>query len=126
MDEKNPNWLEEFENLANTQLGEGSACKQIHPIIEGWYSRLMNGEPPLSRPSVMQAIACLSTEIIADMPEDLLELLGLEEDEAESDELEDEDEDEAANNELMFWIQEILMIGRAFQIALDSGELDDL
>lgn len=124
MDEKNPNWLEEFEDLANTQLGEGSACKQIHPIIEGWYSHLMNGEPPLSRPSVMQAIACLSTEIIADMPEDLLELLGLEEDETESDEL--DDEDEAANNELMFWIQEILMIGRAFQIALDSGQLDDL
>ncbi|MCB9436919.1 MAG: hypothetical protein H6673_07990 [Anaerolineales bacterium] len=124
MDEKNPNWLEEFEELANTQLGEGSACKQIHPIIEGWYSRLMNGEPPQSRPSVMQAMACLSTEIMADMPEDLLELLGLEEDDTDSEAL--DDMDEAANNELMFWVQEILMIGRAFQMALDSGELDDL
>lgn len=124
MDEKNPNWLEEFEELANTQLGEGSACKQIHPIIEVWYSRLMNGEPPQSRPSVMQAMACLSTEIMADMPEDLLELLGLEEDDTDSEAL--DELDEAANNELMFWVQEILMIGRAFQMALDSGELDDL
>ncbi len=109
MDEHNqrPKWLDEFEELANEQLGEGSSCRQVHPIIEAWYEQLMDGEPPGSRPSVLQAIACLSTEIILDMPEEL-------------------DLDEEDPQELSYWIQEILMIGRAFQIALDSGELDDL
>jgi hypothetical protein len=116
MDDKNqrPEWLDEIEALANDQLGEiedGSACKQIHPIVEHWYEDLMEGDPPESRDSVMQAIACLSTEILLDMPEEVFETLL----EGEVDQL-----------EIAFWIQEILTIGRAFQMALDKGELDDL
>lgn len=109
MNEHNPrpNWLDEFEELANKQLGDGSSCRQVHPIIEAWYTQLMEGEPPESRASVLQAIACLSTEIILDMPEEL-------------------NMDEDDTQELSYWIQEILMIGRAFQLALESGELDDL
>lgn len=105
-----PNWLEEFEDMANKRLGEGSACKQIHPIVEAWYAKLMEGEPPTSRDSVMQAIACLSTEIIIDMPEEFFEAFANGLDQAE----------------FAYWVQEILMIGRAFEIALRAGQLDDL
>ncbi|PJF44819.1 MAG: hypothetical protein CUN55_01920 [Phototrophicales bacterium] len=113
MDDENmrPDWLEEFEDLANRELAEGSACEQIHPMIEAWYTELMNDEPPPSRDSVLQAIACLSTEVLTDMPEVLLSTLEL------------NDESQEA---LILWVQEILMIGRAFQIALDKGRLDDL
>jgi hypothetical protein len=104
------NWLEEFEDMANERLGEGSACKQIHPIIEAWYSKLMEGEPPESRDSVLQAIACLSTEILIDMPEDLFEVFA----------------NSVDQTEVACWVQEVLMIGRAFQMALQSGQLDDL
>lgn len=43
-DANQPDWLEEFENLANDQLDEGSACDQIHPIIAAWYKELMGGD----------------------------------------------------------------------------------
>ncbi len=105
-----PKWLEEFELMANERLGEGSACKQVHPIIEAWYDQLMEGEPPDSRDSVLQAIACLSTEIVIDMPEELFEAFV----------------NGGDQTEFAYWVQEILMIGRAFQIALSAGELDDL
>lgn len=108
-----PDWLEEFEKLANDQLEEGTACRQVHPIIESWYRRLIEeSEPPESRDAVLQAIACLSTELVNDMPDSLYDLIGA--------------DNEEEQDELAFWIQEILMIGRAFQLALDNGELDDL
>lgn len=109
--EQGPDWLDEFEDMANEHLTEGSACKQIHPIVEQWYDELMDGEPPVSRDSVLQAIACLSTEIIFDMPDELLDAFTI---------------GDGDDNELALWVQEILMIGRAFQIALNQGELDDL
>lgn len=112
--DRRPEWLEDIESFANDQLGDikdGAACKQIHPIIERWYEQLMEGEPPESRDSVLQATACLSTEIFLDMPDHLFEALM----EADDDQM-----------EIMYWIQEILTIGRAFQISLDKGELDDL
>jgi hypothetical protein len=105
-----PNWLDEFEDMANDQLGEGSACEQVHPIIEKWYTDLLDGEPPMSRDSVMQAMACLSTEIMIDSPEDLMNAV-----------LEHVTEDEVAA-----FIEYVLMVGRAFEISLRSGELDDL
>lgn len=109
--DQRPDWLEEFEQLANEHLNEGSACKQIHPIMERWYDRLMQSEPPTSRDSVLQAIACLSTEIVFDMPDELMDVFTI----GDGDDV-----------ELSMWVQEILMIGRAFQLALQSGELDDL
>ncbi len=113
MDDNNPrpDWLDEFEDLANQELDEGSACVQVHPIVEAWYTALMNDEPPASRDSVLQAIACLSTEVITDIPDGLLAAIELTDDSQE---------------ELILWVQEILMVGRAFQIALDKGQLDDL
>lgn len=109
-DANQPDWLEEFENLANDQLDEGSACDQIHPIIAAWYKELMGGDPPEARDSVWQALQCLTTEVLNDIPLSLVEVLS-------SKEL---DED------LADWVTEILLVGRAFQMALNSGRLDDL
>jgi hypothetical protein len=105
-----PDWLDDFEELANRELADGSSCEQVHPVVERWYQRLMEQEPPPSRDSVLQAMACLSTEILYDAPDDVLEEV-----------LKHLDEDV-----LVGWIEYILMIGRAFEIALHSGDLDDL
>lgn len=112
-DENRPHWLDEFEEMANADLNEGSACRQIHPIIQAWYDDLMESEPPASRDAVLQAIACLSSELMFDMPDKLFQLLHI-------------DDNDVSTSELALWVQEVLMIGRAFQIALDNGELDDL
>lgn len=108
-----PEWLEEFQDLANRELGEldeAASCEQVHPVIARWYEDLMQGEPPESRDSIAQAMACLSTEIINQIPdeafEDLLELV---------------DEDELAA-----WIEYVLMIGRAFENSLRKGDFDDI
>jgi hypothetical protein len=105
-----PHWLDEFEDLANRQLEDGASCEQVHPVVERWFHELMEGEPPESRPSVEQAMACLSTEVLYNSPDDLVDSL-----------LEHMDEEELAT-----WIQQILLIGRAFEISLRSGGLDDL
>lgn len=105
-----PKWLDEFEDLANRELNDGSSCEQVHPIVERWFQRLMESEPPQSRDSVMQAMACLSTEVLYNTPDDLIESL-----------TERMSEDDLAN-----WIEHILLIGRAFESALRNGDLDDL
>jgi hypothetical protein len=105
-----PDWLDEFQDLANRELAEGSSCEQIHPIVERWYRRLMHQEPPAARDSVLQATACLATEILYDAPDDLLEEV-----------LKHVDEESLAN-----WIETVLTVGRAFEIALRRGDLDDL
>lgn len=105
-----PDWLDEFQDLANRELSEGSSCEQVHPVVERWYRGLMQSEPPSSRDSVLQAMACLSTEILYDAPEDVLDSV-----------LEHIDEEALAG-----WIEYVLMVGRAFEIALQKGELDDL
>ncbi|MBI5666951.1 MAG: hypothetical protein HZC41_03015 [Chloroflexi bacterium] len=107
---EDPKWLDEFEDLANRELDEGSSCEQIHPIIERWFQRLMEGEPPQSRDSVMQAMACLSTEVLYNSPDDLIESLMA----------------NMSEDDLATWIEHILLVGRAFEIALRNGELDDL
>jgi hypothetical protein len=106
-----PDWLDEFEVLANEQLEEGSACDQVHPIVARWYDEVMEGDPPESRDSVWQAMQCLTTEVVKDAPPELAELLGGESEPSEA---------------LADWITEVLLVGRAFQMALDSGRLDDL
>lgn len=108
--EKDLKWLEEFEDLANKELDEGSSCEQVHPIIERWYSELLEGEPPESRDSILQAMACLSTEILFDLPEELLSKL--------TDQVEEDD--------LLGFIEYVLLVGRAFENALRKGDLDDL
>lgn len=105
-----PNWLDEFEDLANEQLEEGSSCEQIHPIVAAWYEEVMAGDPPESRDSVLQAMHCLTTEALNDVPQAVTEALA-------GRELDDE---------LAEWVTELLLVGRAFQIALDNGRLDDL
>jgi hypothetical protein len=105
-----PKWLDEFEELANEELGDGSACEQVHPIVENWYSKLLEGEPPTSRDSVIQAMACLATEILYDSPEDLVEAIT----------------EHVSEDELATFIEYVLMVGRAFEISLRSGDLDDL
>ena len=111
---RRPKWLEPYEELANEQLSDdnGSACNQIHPIIERWYDHLMTQDPPESRDAVLQAISCLSTELINDMPESLFDAVF--------------SENTVEFDDFALWVQEILMIGRAFQISLEKGELDDL
>lgn len=107
---EDPGWLDEFEDLANRELDEGSSCDQVHPIVEKWFQRLMEGEPPESRDSVMQAMACLSTEILYNSPDDLVEALT----------------ENMSEDDLATWIEHILLIGRAFENALHNGDLDDL
>lgn len=105
-----PDWLEEFENLANDRLDEGSACEQVHPLIATWYKELMAGDPPEARDSVWQALQCLTTEVLNDIPLSLVEILSSEE----------------VDEDLADWVTELLLIGRAFQIGLQTGRLDDL
>ena len=105
-----PDWLDEFQELANRELGEGSACEQVHPIVENWYHQLMHRETLASRDAVLQAMSCLSTEVLSDAPGEVLEEV-----------LKHIDEEALAS-----WVEYVLMIGRAFESALRSGELDDL
>ncbi|MCA9902325.1 MAG: hypothetical protein KC547_00595 [Anaerolineae bacterium] len=108
-----PEWLEEFQELANralSELDDSASCEQVHPIIASWYEKLMQGEPPDSRDSILQAMACLSSEIMNQVPDDAFEDL-----------MEFVSEDELAG-----WIEYILMVGRAFEIALRNGQFDDL
>lgn len=115
MDSKNDklSWLDEFETLANAELAElseGSACQQIHPIIETWHQEWLNSEIEEPRDSVTQAVACLATEMLGTAPDTILNALI-----------------EYGNEEEVYqWIQSILITGQAFQSALDSGRLDDL
>ncbi len=55
-------------------------------------------------------MSCLSTEILYSAPEGLFEELAAQVDE----------------ETLSGWVEYILMVGRAFESALRSGELDDL
>lgn len=105
-----PDWLTEFEDMANDQLGEGSACEQVHPIVERWYTELLEGEPPASRDSVVQAMSCLATEILYDSPEEILSAVM----------------EHVSEEELAAFIEYVLLVGRAFEISLRDGELDDL
>jgi hypothetical protein len=108
--DKDPKWLDEFEDLANEELGEGSACEQVHPIVERWFTKLLDGEPPTSKPSVEQAMVCLTTEVLNTLPEETSNAI-----------LEVMDEEDFAE-----WVEMVLLIGRAFEQSLRSGELDDL
>lgn len=106
----NPSWLEPFEEMANDQLEDGSSCAQVHPIIARWFHTLLAGDPPESRDSIAQAMSCLATEIMNSTPEEVIDPL-----------LNHVDEDEVA-----LWIEQILLVGRAFEMALRKGDLDDL
>lgn len=105
-----PAWLDPFERLANEQLGQGSSCAQVHPIVERWFRALMAGEPPDDRESIAQATACLATEVFNSLPDELIQPL-----------LAEVDADDVVQ-----WIEQILLVGRAFEAALRSGKLDDL
>jgi len=111
---ENPNWMDEIQDLADEVLGSpenGSACDQVHPVIARWYDETLEKEPPEARSSIWQAIACLATEIMMDAEQDdTLKPL-----------FESIDEDA-----LGMWIEDILMLGRAMEISLNNGELDDL
>lgn len=105
-----PEWLDEFRELADRELGAGSSCEQVHPIVQRWYQHLLESEPPASRDSVLQAMACLSSEILADAPPELFQSAPGQVDE----------------DQLAGWVEYILTVGRAFEISLQNGDLDDL
>jgi hypothetical protein len=109
-DDRGSHWWDEFEDLADETLEAGASCEQVHPVVERWFERLMSTEPPVSRPSVEQAVACLTTEILNSAPDDIFQQL-----------LEVVSEDEVAG-----FVEQMLHIGRAFERALQNGELDDL
>ena len=75
-----------------------------------WFERLMEGEPPSSRDAVQQAVSCLATEVYYSTPEEVAEVL--------ESALDEED--------VILWVEQILLIGRAFESSLRKGELDDL
>ncbi|MFN8530946.1 MAG: hypothetical protein U0670_20265 [Anaerolineae bacterium] len=107
-----PNWLGEFEELANQELDEGSSCEQVHPIVKRWYDTLIDGEPPAvyDRDSVQQAMACLTTEILNTLPDTMYDMLA---------EIFDEDD-------IATWTEFVLTVGRSFERSLQKGDLDDL
>ncbi|MBL8132381.1 MAG: hypothetical protein JNL42_11035 [Anaerolineae bacterium] len=105
-----PDWMHEFDELARRELGEGSACEQVHPIIEQWYRELDEDDIPPSRPSVEQAVSCLATEIMLDTPPEIL----------------DEVVKHVDEDTLAWWIEHILTVGRALEASLRDGGLDDL
>lgn len=109
-DKQKPDWLDEFEDLANEELVEGSACDQVHPLIAAWYEEIMAGDPPESRDSVWQALHCLTTEALNDIPPVVASALA----------------EHEIGDALEEWVTELLLVGRAFQLALDNGRLDDL
>jgi hypothetical protein len=109
-DDNDLHWLNDFERMADEELGDGSACEQVHPIVERWLQEWLDSELPTPRSSVSQAVACLATEIINNAPEQIVNVL-----------MEHCDEDD-----VLQWIQGVLVTGQAFQSALDSGRLDDL
>ncbi|MFZ4827333.1 MAG: hypothetical protein ACOYLB_08250 [Phototrophicaceae bacterium] len=109
-----PDWMENIDDYANDQLSDletNSSCEQIHPIIANWYRETLEQAPPPASSAVWQAVSCLTTEIIQDMQEDE-ELEGV--------------IDEETIAPLALWIEDILTLGRALEIALRSGRLDDL
>ncbi|MEO0562094.1 MAG: hypothetical protein AAF125_08270 [Chloroflexota bacterium] len=109
-----PKWMDELQDHADHVLGDldmESACDQVHPIIASWYDDELEREPPDSRPAVWQAVACLATEIIMDAEQD--DVLGPLVAELDED-------------AISMWVEHILVVGRAMQISLDNGELDDL
>ena len=110
--DKSPDWLDDFEQLADRILGQQStsSCDQVHPIIKRWYDEKMQNEPPSSRASVVQAISCLATEIVNDMPEVIYQAM----------------EEHLDDDDVALWVQEVLLIGRALERGLQAGELDDL
>lgn len=59
---------------------------------------------------VLQAMHCLTTEAMNDMPQAVSEALS----------------GRDLDDELAEWVTELLLVGRAFQIALTNGRLDDL
>jgi len=105
-----PEWLDEFRELANRELPEGSSCEQVHPIVERWYRQMLEREPPAGSDSIDQAMACLATEILNEAPDELIDALA-----------EHIDEDLIAD-----WVVFTLMVGRAFEASLRDGGLDDL
>jgi hypothetical protein len=108
-----PEWLEQFQDLANRELGEldeSASCEQVHPVVERWFEKLMQAEPPTSRDSIIQAMACLSTEILNQLPDELFEQVAA----------------VIGEDEMAGWVEYVLMVGRAFEISLRKGEFDDL
>ncbi len=102
--------FDEFWRWPTRRLGDGSACEQIHPLFEPCFAALNGQEPPPMRPSVEQALSCLATEVLNATPPAILDAL-----------VAHNDEDEVAD-----WVLQVLVIGKAFQQALDTGELDDI
>lgn len=105
-----PEWLREFEELAKRELNAEASCEQVHPVVQQWLEKLLSQEPPPARPSVMQAMACLSTEVMHHIPENIFNsMMNIFNEE-----------------ELAAWLEYVLMVGRAFEISLRDGGLDDL
>jgi hypothetical protein len=106
-------WLEEFERLADEVLSGrklSPPLEHIQPRIKAWYEATLDQDHPDERPTLSQALACLATEIMTDMPTSLFEALV---DKVEDDTVAD-------------WILDILMLGRAFEKAVQNGTLDEL
>lgn len=103
-------WLNDYEDMANEQLDHGSSCDQVHPIMRRWFERLLAGEPPESRDSVIQATSCLATEVLLSSPDFVVDPIV----------------EQVGEEELAIWVEQIILIGRAFEIALRDGTLDDL
>jgi hypothetical protein len=79
--------------------------------VERWLDGLLSGDPPESRDAVWQAMSCLTTEIVYKLtPDSILDVMH-----------EHLDEDE-----FMSWLESIVLVGRAFEMSLSNGDLDDL
>lgn len=109
-----PQWMRDLQDMAERklgELGEYSSCEQVHPVIARWYDQELAKDPPPARDAIWQAISCLASEMVLDAEGD--------------DEL--KPLTKSIDEDLLYeWVEHILTVGRALQIAIDKGELDDL
>ncbi|HLA43544.1 MAG TPA: hypothetical protein VJZ27_08925 [Aggregatilineales bacterium] len=105
-------WLEAFESLANDVLSaeEDATAAQIQILVKNWYENTQFQENPETDETIQQAMLCLTSEVMADIPERFFQVL--------SQTVDDE--------EVSRWIYSILMMGRFFEQSLQEGRLNDL
>lgn len=107
---KELSWLEEYERLAEAILGDQDTrtSKDIHPIVKAWYEETLNTDAFVpSTQLTLQALACLTTEVMTDMPDNIFHQLFF----------------QVEEEEIIRWVQEILILGRTFEHALKTGQL---
>src|SRR5688572_16348061 len=102
-----PNWILQLQSLVEARLTQRLLPDELYQLIETWFQQC---PPPCETEEspVQDAIACLSAEVIFNMPPELRQIFDFRSGENEET--------------LLRWISEVINLGRCFQEALDKGE----